>query len=338
MQNPMKKIKTDIFDKVNYYLKQSNRYKSLVGNAAAIPASLQKEFNSSVDEVYADILSFEKENSSDYSRLEKFKKIFIKRYRRHFLQGKFISWSYKKPFGYPGDFKIIDDIYRNEPSTSGYERLWDNYFQQLAISGATRERKSDFKKFLVDFIKENRNSDIRIMNLASGPAREIKEIMDGGSNIDTESVTFDCCDFDAKAINYASELLGNFPNINFLEKNAVRLALKKDIKKEIPYSYDIIYSTGLFDYLQDKIALRLIANLKKLLKPRGKLIIASVRDRYSNPSVCWMEWVADWNLIYRNENEFKKIFLDAGFLPEDIGVVLQKSRVMQYCIANNSKG
>lgn len=41
------------------------------------------------------------------------KQFFIKRFRNMFARGIYCDWSIRKPFGYPGDFKIIDDIYQN---------------------------------------------------------------------------------------------------------------------------------------------------------------------------------------------------------------------------------
>jgi len=59
--------------------------------------------------------------------------------------------------------------------------LWDNYFQQLAAPKAVRERKEDFKKLILDFVKSHRGRDIHIMNLGSGSAREIKELIEADS-------------------------------------------------------------------------------------------------------------------------------------------------------------
>jgi len=294
----------------------------------------QNIFNLSVDKVYQDIADFERENAEkDEARVYKLKKIFEKRYRPYFLHGEFIKWSYEKPLGYPGDFKIIDDIYQNQPRTTGFSRLWDNYFQQLAASKATRERKDDFKKIILEFIKERQGKDVRIMSLASGPAREIKELI--GDNPDSlfSKVVFDCYDLDIRALDYAKNLIGNDAKVNFFQKNAIRLALKKDIKSEIPWDYDLIYSTGLFDYLDERIAVRLVGNLRYLLKKNGIMAIANVSEKHNNSSASWMEWVAEWCLIYRSENEFAKIFIDAGFLLEDLQIKLQCSKVMQRCFA-----
>jgi chemotaxis methyl-accepting protein methylase len=135
-----------------------------------------------------------------------------------------------------------------------------------------------------------------------------------------------------RALDYAKRLLNNIENVNFFQKNAIRLALKKDITNEIPYKYDLIYSTGLFDYLDKKIAIRLINNFKVLLNEDGIIIISNARDKYSNSSSIWMEWIGNWYLIYRTEAEFEEIFLKAGFSQKNIQIIPQQSKVMQYAL------
>jgi len=123
--------------------------------------------------------------------------------------------------------------------------------------------------------------------------------------------------------------------MNFFQQNVVRLALKKDINNEIPYLYDLIFSTGLFDYLDERVSLRLISNLKKLLKPNGLMVISNYRDKYSNSSLHFMEWCGDWNLVYRTEDEFKTIFCDAGFSELDLRMEYEQQGIMMYCFAKN---
>lgn len=331
------KIKNlNIFSEIRYYRKLSQEFQVHLSQYHDDWNKFQEIFNLSVDKVYEDILQFEKENIQRFeNKIYKLKKIFEKRYRRYFLYGDYIRWCYDKPFGYSGDFKIIDNIYLNEPRSVGFDRLWDNYFQQLAAVKATRERKENFKGAIFDFVKKNKNKEIRIMNLACGPAREIKELLENDPDKLFSKVIFDCYDLDMNAINHAKQLLNNYKNVNFYQKNAIRIALKKNVNEEIPWDYDLIYSTGLFDYLDERIAIKLVANLKKLLKRDGSMLIANVKDKYSNSSACWMEWVAEWYLIYRTEEQFQKIFFDAGFLPKDLKIIPQKSNVMQYCIATN---
>lgn len=327
-----------IFTEVRYYRKLSQQFQAhLVKYPEDWPKFLDV-FILTVNKIYSDIQQFEKENLDEFEpKVYKLKRIFEKRYRRYFLCGEFIKWSYDKPFGYAGDFKIIDAIYKNSPTSTGLDRLWDNYFQQLAISKAVRERKEDFRKIIFDFVSKNsKGKTLRIMNLACGPTREIKELLENDKDGLFSKVIFDCYDLDVHALDYAARLLNKPKNVNFLQKNALRIALRKDVMREIAHKYDLIYSTGLFDYLDENISVRLVSNLKQLLNSGGCIVIANMRDKFSNPSAGWMEWVAEWNLIYRTEAEFKKIFLDSGFAKDQIQIIPQKSNVIQYCFTKDN--
>ena len=63
--------------------------------------------------------------------------------------------------------------------------------------------------------------------------------------------------------------MGNQPDVNFFQINAARIALNKDINSIIDKKYDFIYSTGLFDYFDEKNRYSLSPELKKLLKADG---------------------------------------------------------------------
>lgn len=333
----MDSINLNIFSRIKNYRELSKEIQEVLLKTPDDAPKFQEIFNLTVDRLYQDIMDFERENIEKFeSDVYKLKKIFEKRYRRYFLYGEYIKWCAEKPFGYSGDFKIIDDIYKNQVRTSGFDRLWDSWFQQLAASRAVRERKEDFKKIILDFIKERANKNLRFMNLACGPGREIKELLETDTNGLFSKVIFDCYDRDIKALDYARQLLNNTENVNFFQKNAVRLALKKDVREEIPRDYDLIYSAGLFDYLDERVAVRLVNNLKKLLKQDGIIVISNFRDKYSNSSSIWMEWIGEWYLVYRTEEEFKKIFLDAGFPPENIQILFQSNKIMQYCLAKKA--
>jgi len=329
----MKSAGLNVFSKIDDYWKLSQEIGKILKNRRDV-SEFQQIFNLAVDRIYQDIMGFERENIKEFeSDIFRLKKVFEKEYRHYFLFGEHIRWCAEKPFGYSGDFKIIDDIYQGQVRTTGFDRLWDNWFQQLAASKAVRERKEDFKNIICDYVEKRMRNNVRIMNLASGPSREIKELLETDESGVFSKVIFDCYDFDIRAIDYAKKLLDTPINVNFFQKNAIRLALKKNIEDEIKYRYDLIYSTGLFDYLDAKVAARLVKNLKKLLKPGGVLIVSNMGDKYvSSSSVC-MEWIGQWYLIYRTKAEFEQIFIDGSFALKDIEIMPQDSNIMQYCIA-----
>jgi len=324
--------RSNLFSEIKHYQELSRDLQAHLSKYPNDWLKYQEEFNSTVENITNDILQFEKENiEKSETKVYKLKNIFEKRYRKCFLYGEYPRWVYNKPYGYAGDFKIIDNIYQNSPHTTGFDRLWDNYFLQMTASKATRERKEIMKESIVEFVSDNIGPTVDIMNLASGACREIKELLDGDSNNIFSQVKVDCYDFDASAIAYASQLLNNDPKVNFYLKNALRLALRKDISNEISKSYDFIYSIGLFDYFDETVAIRLISNLRKILKKNGIMIIANFGEKYRNSSAGLMEWATEWYLIYRTEEELRKIFLDSGFDNKSLYIFATQGSVIQFC-------
>lgn len=295
----------------------------------------QSEFNQEINGIFRDLMLFEKENllKGREDKVYKLKQLFIKRFRSEFARGEYIVWSLTKPYGYAGDFKIIDDIYRNDPRTWGVDRLFDNYAQMSAVAISIRNRKEDFKKLISSFVASCNSIPIRMMDLASGPGRVLMELFQG-NGVRDRHIVVDCYDQDSRAILYSKGLLKPYlRSIRFVQENAIRLALKRDLDSAASERYDLIYSTGLFDYLADRIASRLITNLRKLLKEGGRLMIANVTEKCQNPSVYFLEWVGDWNLIYRKAEEFKKIFVEAGFRQDHLELFSEQQGIMQYMIA-----
>ena len=296
----------------------------------------QSQFNQEINGIFRDLMIFEKKNLArgNEDRVYKLKRLFVRHFRNDFVRGRYLERSLKKPLGYAGDYRIIDDIYQNDPQSEGFDRLYDNYFQMSAICVAVRNRKEDFKEIILNAVRGAKTGQIKIMDLASGPCRDVVEVLDSPL-LQGRKITFDCYENDERAVEYSRTLLRNDRRVRFVKQNVVRLALKKEIKTDVPESYNLIYSSGLFDYLDYRVSVRLVSNLKRLLQPGGLLAISDVRDKFSNPSIYFMEWVADWNLIYRDDDNFKQIFLDAGFLEKDLSRRYEQQGIMQYVIAEN---
>ncbi len=332
----LKDVQASLRTKIRLYHKRSKEIENYLSKNPDEWGKFQSEFNAEVNSIFSDIMNFEKANiaKGDMNKIHKLREIFIKRIRKIFTKGGYGKWCLSKPYGYSGDFKIIDDIYQNNPTSKGFDRLFDNYFQMTSISVAVRNRKEDFKRMIIDFANNHNSPAVKIMSLASGPCRDIKEIL-MSENLSNKNVVFHCYDNDENAIEYAKKLLKGFSNVKLTKENALKLALTKDAKSRIPEKFDLIYATGLFDYINYNISVRLVENLKKLLNPGGMLAISDVRDKYSNPSVHYMEWMGDWRLLYRDDDEFKQMFIDAGFKEGNLSISYEQQGIMQYILATN---
>ena len=104
---------------VKKYKKRAEEIEKYLNKNPQEWGKFQNEFNSEVNAVFREIMIFEKENvfSGNEERIYKLKRIFINKIKKIFTRGKFMDWTIEKPYGYAGDFKIIENIYENSPET-----------------------------------------------------------------------------------------------------------------------------------------------------------------------------------------------------------------------------
>jgi extracellular factor (EF) 3-hydroxypalmitic acid methyl ester biosynthesis protein len=325
---------SSLLTKIKQYRQISKEFKEHLDKYPDEWGVFQSRFNQEINGIFRDIMLYEKQKKAagDFEAIKKFKHFFKLKLEKYFSYGESIRWSQQKPLGYTGDHQIIESIYVNTPTTNGFDRLFDNYMQMSAIAIAVRNRKEDFKRLILKEIQKAGKKPIRFLSLACGPSREWFEIMRKGTG-DLKNITVDCVDSDERALEFSKARMNGHANFNYLKKNAVRMALDKHINEHFSEKYDFIYSTGLFDYLDHRVSVALVKNLKKLLVPSGRLAISDVQDKYSNPSLPFMELVGLWDLYYRDGEDFKKIFIEAGFDPKKLTCSFEQQGIMQYVIA-----
>ena len=112
-----------------------------------------------------------------------------------------------KPHGYSGDFEIIERIYSKWISPIPHLSNWDVYFHQQAAPEAVRNRKRYFLNWLCSFEAKRDGETIRLLNVGSGPARDVREYY--VENPRTK-VFADCVEQDAQAIEFGTKLCEPF--------------------------------------------------------------------------------------------------------------------------------
>ncbi|MEO7621524.1 MAG: class I SAM-dependent methyltransferase [Gallionella sp.] len=209
------------------------------------------------------------------------------------------------PYGYAGDFEIIDKIYTRCISPDPHLANWDNYFHWNKATHAVRNRKQYFLS-LLDNLGKHHDNQFRVLNIGSGPGRDVLEYCNSGKN----NVAFDCLDQDARAISYARKLCHDFlEHIEFHQKNVMRFRPSRQ--------YHLIWSAGLFDYFDDRVFQRLIKRLHPFVQPGGQLVIGNFSP--SNPSRDYME-CANWALTHRDENHLINLAMACGISHSQISI------------------
>lgn len=235
--------------------------------------------------------------------------------------------AFTKPLGYAGDYEMVNMMLRNpyEGSTL-FAKMLNRIFLSIDPVQAHRNRID----YLVDTIKNeakravSEGRRLRVLNLGCGPAQEVQRFL--ANEEISDQCDFTLLDFNKETLDYTEGLLRKIMlekargcTLTMIERSVHQL-LKQASKGDVDMdweSYDLVYCAGLFDYLSQKVCKRLVELFAKLLRPNGISIVTNVAS--TNPRIGWMEYVVEWNLIYRNDWEMLDLIpLDGTVLQTDL--------------------
>ncbi len=218
-----------------------------------------------------------------------------------------------QPYGYHGDFHIIDRIYTNDVALNPSLARWDEFFHWGTAAVAVRNRKTFFITHCLPRLLSQQNT-VRMLNVGSGPCRDVAELLSHSEHL---NVQIECLDSDERAFAYARNVVGLVdPRVQFVHKNALRHGGHA--------RYDIIWSAGLFDYLHDALFVTLARRLSRLLCTGGELIIGNFSQ--ANTQAGYMAF-GGWDLNHRSADHLMGLAAKAGFDLNSVNVLQEPSGV-----------
>jgi extracellular factor (EF) 3-hydroxypalmitic acid methyl ester biosynthesis protein len=218
---------------------------------------------------------------------------------------------YSKPRGYAGDYLSIHKIYQNTPGGNGrLGPVMDRLFLETPPSRAVRNRRTLLAGEIVATVQAQQHKPARVLCMASGPATEVFDAFDVLKEKTHLKATL--MDIDLQALAFVDEIrgrrkLGN--QIDLINENLIALFLGRSKTRIEPQ--DLIYSIGLIDYLNDKLIKKLLAFVHENLAPGGRVILGNFHPR--NPAKEFMDYVLEWNLIHRTEEDMNRLFINSPF-------------------------
>ena len=228
----------------------------------------------------------------------------------HFLfQSINFKHGFEKPRGYPGDYEMLEVVYDDLEISKGLGKYIDRYGLDVPYSIGIRARKDLMKEILYRFLNNNSEKNLSIMNLASGGCRELREMF-GFPITYRGKAEIICIDQDEESIKFSRQQLSDLNtknvHIHFIQGDILRLE-SLDIGED--NSFDMIYSIGVADYLQDRILAKIFKDCYRKLKPGGKLIVAYKDKDVHKPLA--LNWYADWCFVPRNEQDVVSLIYDS---------------------------
>jgi extracellular factor (EF) 3-hydroxypalmitic acid methyl ester biosynthesis protein len=225
------------------------------------------------------------------------------------LRAPFAFRAYTKPLGYAGDYKMVNQLLddpRQGPST--YFQIVNAAFLQTTVASAHRNRIGVLVAYLSRLADAAKDAGrpLRILNVGCGPAVEVQRFLQNYPN--PELLSFELLDFSEETLAWTRKRLDAIgdglvkrPTITYVQDSVHQLIKRRiDRNAENSHEFDAVYCAGLFDYLSDKVCMKLLNHFATRIRSGGSLLFTNVHS--VNPERLSMEHLLEWYLIYRDED------------------------------------
>jgi extracellular factor (EF) 3-hydroxypalmitic acid methyl ester biosynthesis protein len=204
-----------------------------------------------------------------------------------------------QPRGYPGDALLIDLIY-DQQLTDEVTPIGAELFSQ-SIAWQASEGVRQRRVFAQGMVEDAHKAGQAICVLACGHFRE------GDPLIGKDCTNITAVDQDPLSLERVRQ---NHPTINACEANVIRFLRQA---AQDGHRFDLIYTLGLTDYLDDRAMALLHGLMKQCLAPGGRIVVANFLPDHLAKG--WMDAVMNWQLIYRSEDDLAGFASEIGLIP-----------------------
>ncbi len=212
----------------------------------------------------------------------------------------------------------FEHMYNNRPEGKFFiGKYIDKILLNLPAVHATRGRKEDIKRVLWNEIHNNKilNRKTRVLDLASGGARYLRELAEEHRNGDVESVGLDK---DSKCVRLGKSLIEaeKLKNIRFVKGDLFRTGHLRDFSSKMNWNPNVIIASGLFIYFNSQIVEKVIREIYDLL-PREGLLVFSSYEKLNTKKLMRKTMATssgeEWTLYYRKPEYWRSFLYETGF-------------------------
>ena len=246
------------------------------------------------------------------------------------LQAPFVRRALEKPLGYAGDYEMMNMLYRDpaEGETLLGQAL-NHCFTREPAAEANKNRITFLGTLIRQVIAAHPELDrIRIASLGCGPAREVQMLLQDSPELGAR-LEIALIDQEERAIAHCERTLAPIvaqtrARIHFIRESLRQLLTRDSLADKLGRS-ELIYSAGLFDYLDDRMFARILGVLYDGLSADGRIAIGNVASH--NPSRWVMEYFAEWFLIHRSKEDLERLASSLLPAPRRVAVEAEPSGV-----------
>ncbi len=210
----------------------------------------------------------------------------------------------KTMFGYANSGINFDHIYGNK--AKGYTRfgkIIDKILLRLPACKATQNRKEKIITILNKEIQKNisLNKKTRIVDIASGPARYLVDLIAQDMTNNIEAL---CFDIDMHSLDYGKKIAGDKP-ILYKKSDVLKIGgHHKFFSKKKDWKPNVIIASGFFEYINDETSVAILKNILDFLEKDGFLLLITQKDSPNRKLIEHVGITNDkkkWVLFYRDQ-------------------------------------
>jgi extracellular factor (EF) 3-hydroxypalmitic acid methyl ester biosynthesis protein len=230
------------------------------------------------------------------------------------LRAPFVYRTFAKPLGYAGDYEMVNQMLADaRVGANTYFQIINALFLRAAVATAHRNRIDILTERLWNLGLEaaRRGQPLRVLNVGCGPAIEIQRLL--AEHPHPECFDFTLMDFSEETLAYTKGRIdevcakrGVHAKVELVHESVHNLLKRTSASRtSLGPRFDYVYCAGLFDYLSDKVCARLIQYFASRTLPGGSILVTNVHK--NNPEKHSMEHLLEWHLIYRDEDDVRRL-------------------------------
>lgn len=209
------------------------------------------------------------------------------------------------PRGYPGDFETVEWLCDAKNRAAAGTVAWaiEECALQSPVAQQHRNKVGLQARAILSALVANPRA--RIASIGCGGCRDLSLIQD---YVPEGHGKFVLVDADADALDFARQRLPRLAARCEFVAGAVPRVLSRILAIG---SFDLVVAGGLFDYLPDRWAVATLRAVRRMLVPGGKLLFSNIAS--GNPFRPWIEYLAEWQLIERDEADLRRLLAEAEY-------------------------
>jgi extracellular factor (EF) 3-hydroxypalmitic acid methyl ester biosynthesis protein len=220
--------------------------------------------------------------------------------------------AYEKPLGYAGDYRMMELCFAREPGGEGlFGRFLHTIGQNYTLARAVVAREAVTREAIHAAVAADGDGPVRILALAAGAAIELRRFLEQTGPL-RRPVELILLDQDRGAHETAHRhltraLLERHHGILPVTVECLHFSVRQLLRPQTPEEervvretlagLDLVYSSGLYDYLPERVAGALTQLLYSRIREGGRLLLGNLVE---TPDSTWiMDYVWGWPLVYR---------------------------------------